>query len=317
MSASNDADLDRRHTPVLYQRVLSALNPCAGARYIDGTLGPGGHARGILEASAPDGQLLGIDVDPIALSQARQRLAPFEDRVHIQQGSYANMADYTASLGWNQVDGVLLDLGFSSLQVDDPKRGFSFRKEGPLDMRFDPSLSTTAADLVNQLPENELAELIASYGEENRARRVARAIVRNRPMQTTLELAEVVANAVGRTRKGIHPATRTFQALRMAVNEELATLENGLDQAVGLLAPGGRITVISFHSLEDRLVKRYFRRESRDCICPPEQPICTCEHRARLEIVTRRPIRPTEAEIKANPRARSARMRVAERLVMA
>jgi 16S rRNA (cytosine1402-N4)-methyltransferase len=317
MSASNDADLDRRHTPVLYQRVLSALNPCAGARYIDGTLGPGGHARGILEASAPDGQLLGIDVDPIALSQARQRLAPFGDRVHIQQGSYANMADYTASLGWNQVDGVLLDLGFSSLQVDDPKRGFSFRKEGPLDMRFDPSLSTTAADLVNQLPENELAELIASYGEENRARRVARAIVRNRPMQTTLELAEVVANAVGRTRKGIHPATRTFQALRMAVNEELATLENGLDQAVGLLAPGGRITVISFHSLEDRLVKRYFRRESRDCICPPEQPICTCEHRARLEIVTRRPIRPTEAEIKANPRARSARMRVAERLVMA
>lgn len=317
MSASNDADLDRRHTPVLYQRVLSALNPCAGARYIDGTLGLGGHAHGILEASAPDGQLLGIDVDPIALSQAKKRLTPFGDRVHILQGSYAKMADHSASLGWDQVDGVLLDLGFSSLQVDDPERGFSFRKEGPLDMRFDPSQSTTAAELINQLSERELAEIIASYGEEPRARRVARAIVRNRPLQTTLELAEVVANAAGMTRKGIHPATRTFQALRIAVNDEMATLESGLAQAVDLLTLKGRIAVISFHSLEDRIVKRYFRQESRDCVCPPEQPVCTCEHRARVKILTRRPIRPSEAEIDANPRARSARLRIAERLALA
>ena len=317
MSASDDADLDRRHTPVLYQRVLSALNPCAGARYIDGTLGLGGHALGILEASAPDGQLLGIDVDPIALSKAKKRLAHFGDRAHIQQGNYAEMANHATSLGWDQVDGVLLDLGFSSLQVDDPERGFSFQTEGPLDMRFDPSQSTTAADLVNQLPEGELAEIIAHYGEEPRARRVARAIVRGRPLRTTLELAEVVANAAGRTRRGTHPATRTFQALRMAVNMELATLESGLVQAVGLLAPGGRIVVISFHSLEDRIVKRYFRQESRDCVCTPEQPVCTCEHHARVEIKTRRPIRPSEAEIDANPRARSARMRVAERLALA
>ncbi len=317
MSASNDANLDRRHTPVLYQRVLTALNPCVGARYIDGTLGLGGHARGILEASAPDGQLLGIDIDPITLLQAEKRLKPFGDRVHLQQGSYAKMADYAASLGWDKVDGVLLDLGFSSLQVDDPKRGFSFREEGPLDMRFDPSQPTTAAELVNRLPESELAEIIANYGEEPRARRVARAIVGNRPLQTTLELAEVVKNVVGRTRKGIHPATRTFQALRIVVNEELATLESGLAQAVSLLAPEGRIAVISFHSLEDRIVKHYFRQESKDCVCPPEQPVCTCEHRARVVILTRRPIRPSEAEIEANPRARSARLRVAERLAMA
>lgn len=317
MSASTDADRAGRHTPVLYQRVLSALIVSAGARYIDGTVGAGGHAAGILEASAPDGQLLGLDRDPAALNLAKHRLATFGARVHLQHGSYASMVAHADSLGWDKVEGVLLDLGISSMQVDDAKRGFSFRLEGPLDMRFDPTQPLTAADLVNDLPEGKLAEIIARYGEEPRARRVARAIVDARPLETTRELADVVAQAAGRTRTSIHPATRTFQALRIAVNDELEALEVGLSQAVDMLAPGGRLVVIAFHSLEDRRVKQFFKRESRDCICPPHQPVCTCAHSARLRLHERRPIRADEAEVRANPRARSARLRVAERLGMA
>jgi 16S rRNA (cytosine1402-N4)-methyltransferase len=317
MSASSGAVSANGHTPVLYQNVLNALNLCAGGHYIDGTVGAGGHAAGILECSSPDGRLLGLDRDPNALELAKFRLEPFGDRVSLRHASYTEMHDETFALGWEQVDAILLDLGLSSMQLEDPKRGFSFRFDGPLDMRFDPDMDFMADELVNHMPQDELADVIKRYGEEPHARAIAEAIVQARPLKTTLELAEVIASKAARKRKGVHPATRTFQALRIAVNDELDALKAGLETAVGLLSPGGRLVVISFHSLEDRIVKRFFRRESQDCICPPEQLICCCEHAATLRILTKRPIRPDSDEISLNPRARSARLRVAERLSMA
>jgi 16S rRNA (cytosine1402-N4)-methyltransferase len=305
------------HTPVLYQSVLDGLLPRAGGRYLDGTVGAGGHAAGLLEGSAPDGSLLGLDRDPAALALAQERLAPFGNRVQLRQRSYAQMASAAAELGWQRVDGVLLDLGLSSMQLADPERGFAFRYEGPLDMRFDPSAPQTAADLVNTLEERELADLIANYGEEWRARRIARRIVEQRPLHTTGELAQLVAAAVGGAGGRTHPATRTFQALRIAVNDELATLQTGLTAALELLAPGGRLAVIAFHSLEDRIVKRFFQRESQDCVCPPEQPVCTCGHVAQLNLLSRKPIQASDEETAANPRARSARLRIAERVILA
>jgi 16S rRNA (cytosine1402-N4)-methyltransferase len=230
--------------------------------------------------------------------------------------SFETMAERAPALGFGRVDGVLLDLGLSSMQVSDAGRGFSFRADGPLDMRFDPQADTTAADLVNTLDERALADLIAAYGEERYARRVARAIVQARPLRDTRRLADVVASALPRSRERIHPATRTFQALRIAVNDELGALERALPQAVALLNPGGRLAVVSFHSLEDRIVKQFVRRESQDCICPPRQPVCTCGHRATLRAITRRPIQAGQAETERNPRSRSAKLRVAERIGM-
>ncbi len=317
MAASQDAASAERHTPVLYQNVLTALPLRAAGRYIDGTIGAGGHASGILSGSAPDGLLLGLDRDPRALEIAAQNLSEFKGRFFLRQGSYAGMESHADKLGWGGVDGILLDLGLSSMQLDAPERGFSFQSEGPLDMRFDPDAKRSASDLVNDLEVEELADILWRYGEERKSRRIARAIERARPVETTTELANVVAKAAGRSRKGIHPATRTFQALRIAVNEELDALERGLKAGNRLLSPGGRMVVISFHSLEDRIVKHYFRRESSDCICPPETPICVCDHSATLKVITPKPIRPDQAEIKANPRSRSAKMRVAERLAMA
>jgi len=284
---------------------------------MDGTVGAGGHAAGLLEASTPDGLLLGLDRDPQALSIAAQRLSPFGERVTLRQTSFARLAHAAAEAGWETVDGLLLDLGLSSMQLDSAGRGFSFRLDGPLDMRFDPAQALSAADLVNDLPVRDLAEILRRFGEEPRAWQVAQAVVAARPLHSTTQLAEIVARASGRTRSGIHPATRTFQALRIAVNDELAALHDGLEQALTLLAPGGRLAVISFHSLEDRQVKEFIRRESRDCVCPPEQPLCTCGHHATLRMLTRKPLRPDEAEIRRNPRARSARLRVAERLPLA
>jgi len=261
--------------------------------------------------------VLGIDLDPAALQVVQGRLVEFGDRLHLRHGSYTDMAVFADELGWQTADGLLLDLGMSSMVLEDANRGFSFRLDGPLDMRFDPTQPMTAADLVNSLPEGELADLIARYGEEPRARRVARAIVEARPLHTTHELAELITRVVRGGRRKIHPATRTFQALRIAVNDELNALEVGLDQAIDLIAPGGRIAVISFHSLEDRLVKRTFRRESADCICSPDQIVCTCDHRARLQVITKRPVRPDKSELEANRRSRSAKLRVAERIELA
>ena len=317
MRASSGAGSASGHTPVLYQNVLTALNLHAGGHYIDGTVGAGGHAAGILECSSPDGRLLGLDLDPNALELAAFRLEPFGDRVSLHHASYTAMYEEALALGWDRADAILLDLGLSSMQLEDPERGFSFRFEGPLDMRFDPDGDFMADELVNHMPQVELADVIKRYGEDPRARAIAEAIVQARPLKTTSQLAEVIASKATTKRRGIHPATRTFQALRIAVNDELDTLKAGLKIAVGLLSPGGRIAVISFHSLEDRIVKRFFRRESQDCICPPEQLICNCDHAATLRVLTKKPIRAESDEISHNPRARSARLRVAERLTTA
>jgi 16S rRNA (cytosine1402-N4)-methyltransferase len=302
------------HAPVLYQQVLSALEPRAGGHYIDGTLGAGGHARGILEACAPDGVVLGLDRDDQALALAAGRLGSYGDRLVVRRASFAEMAGQAAAIGWGRVDGILLDLGLSSMQLDDPKRGFSFRFDGPLDMRFDQRQTLTAGDIVNGWSVEALAEVLRRYGEQPRAGAVARAIVAARPITTTGQLAQVVAQA-GRSRgSSRHPATQTFQALRIAVNGEMEALEQALEAVPGLLEARGRLVVISFHSLEDRLVKQFMRRESTDCLCPPRQPVCTCGHRATLTVPVRRAIRPDASEIRHNPRARSARLRCAERL---
>jgi 16S rRNA (cytosine1402-N4)-methyltransferase len=311
------------HRPVLYQEIIHALRPARGGFYVDGTLGAGGHAWGVLDASRPDGRLLGLDIDPQALELARQRLAEFGERAVVRHGSYAELTAQLAGVGWAQVDGITLDLGVSSMQLDTGQRGFSFMTDAPLDMRFDPANPVSAADLVNNLPAKDLAHILFEYGEEAQGNRIANAIVQARPLHTTRELAELVAKAAGRGRersrsggRPIHPATRTFQALRIAVNRELESLEIVLPQAVAALAPGGRLAVISFHSLEDRLVKQFFRRESQDCLCPPRQPICTCGHKASIIEITRRPITSGSEEVESNPRSRSARLRVAERIVV-
>jgi 16S rRNA (cytosine1402-N4)-methyltransferase len=303
------------HTPVLLDEVLRGLNPHPGQRFIDGTLGAGGHAEAILQAIAPDGQVLALDADPVALNSARERLAPYNDRVHLVNANFAQLATIARSYDFVPVQGILLDLGLSSMQLSAAERGFSFQSEGPLDMRYDPSGPITAADLVNSLSQSELADLLYRFGEERRSRSIARAIVAARPVHSTRELADVVARAVGGRRGArIHPATRTFQALRIAVNDELGALSSALSEATTILAPGGRLAVISFHSLEDRIVKNFFVQESKDCICPPEQLTCTCGHRATLRIITRKPIIASSDEINVNPRARSAKLRVAERM---
>jgi 16S rRNA (cytosine1402-N4)-methyltransferase len=302
------------HVPVLYDAVLATLALDPGAHVIDGTLGGAGHALGLLQVTAPDGLLLGLDRDPEAISRARERLARLSERTLLVQSSFRELKAVALEHNCPPADGVLLDLGVSSYQLASPERGFSFVKVGPLDMRFDPSQGPSAADLVNSLPAEELAEILYRFGEERQSRRIARAIVAARPFQTTRQLAEVIAGAVGRRGGRIHPATKSFQALRIAVNDELGALEEVLPQALELLRPGGRLAVISFHSLEDRLVKRFFRRQAQDCICPPELVVCTCEHRAVLRIITRKPVQPDEAEIAQNRRARSARLRVAEKL---
>jgi 16S rRNA (cytosine1402-N4)-methyltransferase len=302
-----------QHQPVLYHEIIHALQPKNEGFYVDGTLGAGGHARGILEACAPDGRLLGLDVDPQALALARETLAPYGERARLIQASYTSLAELLHEIGWEKVDGILLDLGLSSMQLDTPERGFSFQQDAPLDMRFDPASPTTAADLVNTLSQAELADLIYRYGEERASRRIAQAIVRARPLRTTRQLATVIESVLPR-RGHVHSATQTFQALRIAVNQELDRVENVLPQAAAALRSGGRLAIISFHSLEDRIVKEYFRRESRDCVCPPKQPVCTCGHKATLKEIARKPIAPGEAEVKANPRARSAKLRIAEKL---
>lgn len=302
------------HRPVLLPETVEGLAVRPGRDFIDGTLGDGGHAQAILYGSAPDGRLLGLDADPEAIARCERRLAPYHRRVTLVHANFANLEEVARAHGFGQVDGVLLDLGLSSLQLAAPERGFSLQLDGPLDMRFNPQQGLTAADLVNSLSEAELAELLWRYGEERHSRRIAHQIVRRRPLHTTAELAEAVSAAVGR-RGHLHPATRCFMALRIAVNNELAALEAALPQAVRLLTPGqGRLAVLSYHSLEDRLTKRWLQQEARDCICPPDAPTCRCGHKASLRILTRKPIRPTPQEIAANPRSRSARLRLAERL---
>ncbi len=291
------------HEPVLYGEVLDALSPRPNGAYIDGTVGGGGHAKGILDRCAPSGRLLGIDLDREAVRAAGERLAEYGDRVRVIHGSFADLEQLALQHGFLPADGVLLDLGVSSHQLANSERGFSFQADGPLDMRFDPSVGPPAEEIVNTLPEAELADVLFELGEERAARRIARAIVRARPLEHTSELASLVARVVPR-RGRTHPATRTFQALRLYTNSGLETVSEGLDQAVGTLAPGARIVVISFHSLEDRIVKHFFRHQASRVEANVEP---------RLRVVTPHPVIPAEAERQRNPRSRSAKMRVAER----
>ena len=298
----------------MVREVLTALDVKPGGRYIDCTVGEGGHSLAILDA-VPEARVLGLDLDADAVESARRRLETHRGRVTIVRANFAHLEDAAREHGASPADGVLFDLGLSSVHVDTGSRGFSFRREAPLDMRFDAGQTITAHQVVNDYPEESLAQIISTLGEEPRARRVARAIVRRRPIETTTQLADVVAREVGRPgRWRTHPATRTFQAIRMAVNEELDNLTLGLEQAIDVLRSGGRVVAISYHSLEDRLVKTTLRREASDCICPPGTPQCVCGHTATIRLVTRKPLRPTPDEVRANPRSRSARMRVAERL---
>jgi 16S rRNA (cytosine1402-N4)-methyltransferase len=297
--------------------VLAAIDPRDGGRYLDGTVGGGGHAAAILERSGPSGRLLGLDVDPAALTAATAELARFGDRARLVRANFAASDVVARANGFAPVDGIVLDLGLSSIQLADEQRGFSFRARGPLDMRADPDLRDTAADIVNTWSERDLRGVFAEYGEEPEAARIAAAIVRRRAndrFETADELGRFVAGVKTRRPRSIDPATKVFQALRIAVNQEIANLEAGLAAALRILRPGGRLAVVSFHSLEDRTVKRFFARESRDCICPPHLPTCVCGHRAGLRVGTRRPLRAASAEVDRNPRARSAALRVAEKL---
>ncbi|HEY9325736.1 MAG TPA: 16S rRNA (cytosine(1402)-N(4))-methyltransferase RsmH [Candidatus Limnocylindria bacterium] len=307
----------RLHEPVLLAEVLAQLDPREGGRFLDGTVGAGGHAEAILERIGAGGRLIGLDVDPAALAESRRVLERFGERAILVRSNFALLDVVATRHGLTPLDGVLLDLGLSSLQLADERRGFSFRAEGPLDMRADPDLSVTAADIVNSWDERELRRSFGELGEETEAGRVAAAIVRRRtrePFLSADDLGRFVAGVKTQRRRGIDPATRVFQALRIAVNHELENLQQGLEAAMRALRPGGRLAVISFHSLEDRIVKQFFVRESRDCICPPHLPTCVCGHRAGLRVVTRRPLRADSAEVARNPRARSAVLRISEKI---
>jgi 16S rRNA (cytosine1402-N4)-methyltransferase len=307
------------HQPVLARETLELLAPRKGDVTVDATLGTGGHAELLLEAVHPGGRVIGIDRDPQALDVARRRLDRFGGAFVAVHGDHVELKRLLVAIGVDAVDRVVFDLGVSSLQLDHPERGFSFRTDGPLDMRMDPGAEVTAADLLATLSESELREILWRFGEERRSRAIARAIVRRRderPIRRTLELADLVRRTLGPAarRWRIHPATRTFQALRVAVNGEIVALEALIEHAVSLLRPGGRLAVISFHSLEDRAVKRALKSLSDRCTCPPGLPVCGCDKRKLIRVLTAKPVRPTAAEIEHNPRARSAKLRAAERL---
>jgi len=303
-----------RHEPVMLRESITALDVHPGGRYVDCTVGGGGHAEAILEAASPGGSLLGLDADPAALGIASRRLSHYAPAVELVQSNFSEIDTVCREREYEPVNGILMDLGLSSDQLAS-SRGFSFRTDSPLDMRFGPDQETTASYWVNEASEEELADVIWRYGEERQSRRIAHAIVGRRPIDTTLQLAKAVEQAVGR-RPGSqsHPATKTFQALRIVVNQELASLAEALPRAHGLLGFGSRLVVISYHSLEDRIVKQFFQREFRDCICPPQQPVCTCDHKATLKPVTRGAIAPSPEEVASNPRSRSAKLRAAERV---
>ena len=313
-------EMEHGHLPVMVDEVLESLAPSPGSLHIDATVGGGGHSRRILAANSPDGRLLGLDADQAAIARTRERLAEFGQRVTLRQANFEELATVAAEEGFAPAHGILFDLGLSSYQLADSERAFSFRAEGPLDMRFDTSRGIPASTLIAELDEKELGDLFRRFGEEPHARRIARAIVEQRraePITTGAQLAEVIARAAPappRGRRRVHPATRVFQALRIAVNRELETLPVALAGAVDTLDTDGRLAVLSYHSLEDRIVKRFIQAERRGCICPPEAPVCVCDRSPRLAPVGAQPRRPTADEVARNPRARSALLRTARRL---
>lgn len=318
------------HIPVLRNEILDFLNPNPNGVYLDATIGLGGHSYSILKTSVPTGRLIGIDIDESSLAIAKQRLYRFKDRFILKHGNFGELDSLLATCGIYEVDGVLFDLGVSSLQLDTSDRGFSFQHLGPLDMRMDLRLVTSAALIVNNCSPDQLIHIFKEYGEERYAKQIVRRIVQVRtekPITTTLQLAEIVEQVYSKKpqhsrdsrklknkMKRIHPATRIFQALRIQVNGELNNLRRGLDAAVSVLKVGGNICAISFHSLEDRIVKQKFRHYASTCICPPKTPVCICTHEKTLEILTSKPVLPSQSEIDANPRSRSAKLRVASRV---
>ncbi len=305
-----------KHIPVMVREAVEWLACSPSGVFVDGTVGLGGHAAAIAEKIQPSGRLIAIDADAEALKEARKRLSPWKENITFVQDNFRNLAKILEEIGAERVSGILLDLGMSSVQVDTPSRGFSLYQPGPLDMRFDRRQSMTAAKIVNRYPEKEIVNIIREFGEERSARRIAAAIVRRRErseFSSTTELASLVEGVVARRPGAIHPATKTFQALRIAVNREIESLQLALPQAIMALKPGGRLVVLSYHSLEDRVVKQTFRQFEKGCICPPGFPVCRCGRTSELEILTRKPIRPSTTEVRDNPRSRSARMRVCER----
>jgi 16S rRNA (cytosine1402-N4)-methyltransferase len=321
MTENAGSDLRRsrsEHATVLLSEAVDLLRPRPGGVYVDGTLGGGGHAEQILERSGPDGTLIGLDQDGLAIARSRERLKHFGQRAILRQENFRNITRVLAELGISAVDGILLDLGLSWFHVRSPERGFSFLADGPLDMRMDPRNPVTAADLVNSLSRQELVHILREYGEETRALAIAKAIERSRergPVTSTAQLAQIVSSVFpAYPPRRIHPATLTFQALRIAVNDEIGALGDGLGQMIAMLRPGGRLAVISFHSLEDRVVKRTFAQHAKGCICPPKLPVCSCGKRPDLAVVTKRPLTPSSAEIASNAASRSAKLRAAEKL---
>jgi 16S rRNA (cytosine1402-N4)-methyltransferase len=309
------------HIPVMLNEVLMYLNLQQGGTYIDCTLGGGGHTEQIIERIQPGGRVIGIDQDPNALEAAKKRLVKHQERITFVHSNFYRLKEIAAELEIGNVDGVLFDLGVSSHQLDEGTRGFSYMQEAPLDMRMNPTDQVTARHLVNELSETELTGIIKDYGEERWAKRIAQFIVRHRAggaINTTGELVEIIKKAIpaGARREGPHPAKRTFQALRIAVNDELNRFAAALRDSVDLLKPQGRACVISFHSLEDRIAKEVFRDLTKSCVCPPELPVCGCKRQKQVRILSGKPVLPTNRELEENPRARSAKLRVAEKCLV-
>jgi 16S rRNA (cytosine1402-N4)-methyltransferase len=305
------------HAPVLVQETMAYLKPEPHKKYLDGTLGGGGHTEQLLIESSPDGQVLGLDWDDEAIEAARLRLGRFGERLTIRRASFASAREILGEVGWQAVDGIILDLGMSSYQLESLERGFSFRIETRLDMRMDRRQSLDAYQIVNTFPVAELERILRDYGEERQARRIAAAIASERkvkPLETGAELAQLIARVKGSRSREHHPATQVFQALRIAVNHELQHLDRFLDNGYELLMPNGRMVIISFHSLEDSRVKSAFRKWNRDCLCPPKTPVCRCGWKRKVKLLTKRPITPSRGEVNSNPRARSAKLRAVERI---
>lgn len=315
---SNQPTPNLIHTPVLLHEAVDLLAPKAGGVYVDGTLGAGGHAAELLKRSAPDGVLIGLDQDTDAVERCEKYLAGYGRRAVIRKANYRDLPEVLSALGYDAVDGVLLDLGISWFHLKMPERGFSFMLDGPLDMRMNMSGPRTAADLVNTLPSDELTKIIRDYGEDRRASAIARAIVKARargPITRTVQLAAIVSSVFPpHPPRRIHPATLTFQALRIAVNDELGALRDGLDRILPVLKPGGRIAIITFHSLEDRMVKQTFVKEAKTCVCPSKMPVCVCGKKPGLRVLTVKPVIAGVDEVRMNPAARSAKLRAAVKL---
>lgn len=305
------------HVSVMVREVIELLRPEPQKRYLDGTLGGGGHTEAILTHSSPDGEVLGLDLDDVALAAAAERLSGFGSRLTMRQANFADARSILSEIGWRAVDGIVLDLGVSSYQLDAPERGFSFRSRAELDMRMDRRQSLDAYEIVNTFPVSELQRILREYGEEPQARRIALALATARAstaIRTTEELAQIVARVKGQRQRDHHPATQTFQALRIAVNRELENLARFLRDGYDLLRPGGHMVIISFHSLEDRLVKNALRKWNRDCLCPPRTPTCQCGWSRKVKMLTKKPLSPSPSEVRDNPRARSAKLRAVERI---